>query len=119
MATLKEFLESMGGLHDSVVTQLIWRPEEKLLRLEIQDLCSNFEGLPEYPGVVPGAIELRNVGQVQFDIDTSEGRLNVHDFSVESVEDGYRSSVSFWPTGRITALHSDASFPTVRLRDGA
>lgn len=120
MITLKEFLESMGGLHDAVVAELVWRPEGKLLRLEIQDICSNFEGLPEYPGATPAVIELRNVAQVHFDIDTAEQRLNIHDFNVEIDNAGsYRSLISFWPAGRITVHHSDAHFPLVRLRGGA
>jgi hypothetical protein len=66
MKNLKSFLESMGGLHDSVVRQLIWMPDARILRVDVFYLCSNFEGLPEYPGEISGAIELREIGRIKF-----------------------------------------------------
>jgi hypothetical protein len=117
MKELKLFLEHMGGLHDAVVRQLIWEPEAKTLRLEIKDLCNNFEGLPEYPGAVPGAIELQGVERIGFDIDTDEKRLNIDEFLVEAESAGkYLASISFWPTGRLTLSYRVADFPEVRLR---
>lgn len=117
MKELKSFLEQMGGLHDAVVRELAWKPEAKTLRLEIEDLCSNFEGLPEYPGPISGAVELHGVDQISFDIDTSEKRLNIHEFLVETHSAGKcQASISFWPTGQITASYRDANFPQVALR---
>jgi hypothetical protein len=117
MKELKSFLEQMGGLHDSVVQELAWKPEAKTLRLVIEDLCSNFEGLPEYPGAVPGSIELHGVEQVSFNIETNEKRLNIHEFLVEIQNTGkHQASISFWPTGRITASYRNADFPQVTLR---
>jgi hypothetical protein len=118
MKELKSFLERMGGLHDSVVRQLTWTPEAKTLRLEIEDFCSNFDGLPEYPGAVSGAIELQGVERISFAIDTNEKRLNIHEFLVEAENaDKYRASVSFWPSGRITASYRVADFPQINLRE--
>ncbi len=117
MKELKSFLEQMGGLHDSVVQELAWKPGAKTLRLVIEDLCSNFEGLPEYPGAVPGSIELHGVEQISFNIETNEKRLNIHEFLVEIQNTGkHQASISFWPTGRITALYRNANFPQVTLR---
>ena len=117
MKELKSFLERLGGLHDSVVHRLTWAPETKTLRLEIEDLCSNFKGLPEYPGAVPGVIELRGIEQIKFEIDTNEKRLNIHEFGVEAEStDKHRASVSFWPSGRISASYREADFPVVNLK---
>lgn len=116
MTTLKEFVERLGGLHDAVVTRLAWLPEDQSLRIAIEDVCSNFEGLPEYPGATPGEIELNNVKQIRFEIDTSEKHLCIHDFTVEKIDaTQYESAVTFWPSGRITVLHANASFPSVSL----
>lgn len=118
MKELKLFLERMGGLHDAVVRQLTWKPEARTLRFEIEDLCSNFEGLPEYPGAVSGSIELQGVERIGFDIKTDEKRLNIHEFLVEvESADEYQASISFWPTGRITASYRVADFPKVNLRE--
>ncbi|MDR1163437.1 MAG: hypothetical protein LBM17_06355 [Candidatus Accumulibacter sp.] len=115
MKELKLFLERMGGLHDAVVRRLIWAPEAKTLRLEIEDLCSNFEGLPEYPGAVPGAIELQGVERIDFDIDTDEKRLHIDEFLVEAESaDKYLASISFWPGGRIILSYRVADFPEVK-----
>jgi len=117
MTTLKDLLQQLGGLHDAVVTRLTWSPGDRFFCIEVDDLCGNFEGLPEYPGAVPGRIELGDVRHVLFDINTSEPRLAIQDFEVEQIDaTQYRSSLSFWPAGRITVLHAHASFPTVRLR---
>jgi len=116
MKDLKSFLEQMGALHDAVVRQLTWTPEAKILRLEIEDLCSNFEGLPEYPGAVSGVIELRGIEEINFNIDTKETRLNIDAFLVEPDLDKHRASISFWPSGRITASYRVADFPDISLR---
>ncbi len=51
MGDFKRKLEMLGLLHDSVVRQLIWKPEEKTIEFVVEDFYSNFEGLPEYPGL--------------------------------------------------------------------
>jgi hypothetical protein len=118
MNDLSLFLEQLGGLHDCVVREIAWKPATRTIRLEIEDLCSNFEGLPEYPGAIPGSIELHDVEQVSFDIETDEERLNIQEFLVETQISGKcRASVSFWPTGRVTALYRNADFPQVTLRN--
>jgi hypothetical protein len=71
MKELKSFLEHMGGLHDAIVRQLVWIPDAKILRVEILDLCSNFEGLPEYPGATSGAIELQGIERVEWQAGSS------------------------------------------------
>jgi hypothetical protein len=117
MKDLRIFLEQLGGLHDAVVHELVWKPDARTIRLEIEDLCSNYEGLPEYPGAISGSIELHDVEQVNFDIKTDEKRLNIHEFLVETQSSGkIQASVSFWPTGRMTALCRNADFPQVTLR---
>jgi hypothetical protein len=115
MKDLKSFVERMGALHDAVVRQLIWIPGAKILRIEIEDFCSNFEGLPEYPGAVSGSIELQGIEQIDFDLHTAENRLNIDEFIVESGIDKHRASVSFWLTGRMTVLYRVADFPDINL----
>uniref|UniRef100_UPI00333EF813 hypothetical protein n=1 Tax=Castellaniella defragrans TaxID=75697 RepID=UPI00333EF813 len=119
MNELKSFLERLGGLHDAVVRQLVWEPEARTLRLEIVDLCWNFEGLPEYPGAVPGAIVLRGVDRIGFGlhIGADVERLNIYEFSVkEESADEYWATISFWPSGYISAVYRAADFPVVELR---
>jgi hypothetical protein len=102
------------GLHDAIVTKLVWIQETRTLRFEIDDLYSNFDGLPEYPGAAPGAIELREVDQLEivFDRFDRDGDWSfwIYDFTVEPAEGGkHRASVLFSPGGRILASYRVAS----------
>jgi hypothetical protein len=115
---LKLFLERMGGLHDAVILQLMWSPMARNIRFDIKDLCCNFVGLPEYPGMVSGSIELHNISRVVFDVEANENRLSVYEFSVEIVsENEYRTSVLLCPAGKIIASYTRASFPEIILRE--
>jgi hypothetical protein len=61
MTGFSEFLSRLGLLHDCTVTLFEWRPEQKKLVFEIEDLYWNFEGLPEYRGPKPGQISLEDI----------------------------------------------------------
>ncbi len=108
----------MGGLHDAIVHQLILMPDAKILRVDIFDLCSNFEGLPEYPGAISGAIELQEVEEINSAVDTDEKQLRIYEFLVEGESVScYRASISFWPSGRINVSYRSATFPQISLRN--
>lgn len=118
MNELKLFLERMGGLHDAVILQLMWSPMARKLRFDIKDLCCNFVGFPEYPGMVSGSIELYDTSRVVFDVEANENRLSVYEFSVDIVgENEYRASVLLCPAGKIIASYGHASFPEIILHE--
>ena len=58
------FFLALGGLHDSMLRLLQWRPETRCLGLGIDDLYSNFFQLPEYPG----ALEARLIASELLDL---------------------------------------------------
>lgn len=106
---LRSFLEATGALHDAAVTNIYWAPAKRTLRLKFDDIYSNFEGLSDYPGAVPGTIELRGIEHIKFNLDTSEGHLNVYEFTIEpGASSGWHASISFWPSGRIDAVYDSA-----------
>jgi len=115
---LQPMLERLGQLHDASVTMFVWNQQTRMLRFEIEDFYCNFRGLPEYPGRYPGAIELHNVEDVIIDIENRENRLDVYEFSVSEIagsNGSYRASISFWPSGKVTANFGKAVFPFVEL----
>lgn len=117
MTSLKSFVETLGGLHDAVVQKLAWNLEERVLRFEFKDIYIDFEGFPEYPGLTPGSVMLRKVGDVSFELDAKEGSLHVYEFAVENIDDDkWIASISFWPGGKITATFADANFPEIHFR---
>lgn len=102
MFDLKKKLESLGLLHDSVVNELVWKPEERTVVIAIDDFYSNFQGLPEYPGLVPGTLILRRVQSVSVEIDFEEPSLNIYELSAEQgSQGGYLITVLFRPSGRM------------------
>jgi hypothetical protein len=103
MNDLKAYLESMGGLHDSVVTAIVWRPATKEIRFTFVNLYSNFLGLAEYPGLTPGELAFREVSDLACTMGKSEQQLNVDDFCATAPTGGRVSvAITFWPVGRIS-----------------
>ncbi|HEX2889316.1 hypothetical protein [Vineibacter terrae] len=112
MRDLKEILESLGRLHDSVVCRVSWVPEKGILEFEIEDFFSNFDGLPEYPGCRSGSLVFQEVENARFDLDMVEKRLNVDELSItELAERQFEVSIRFWPNGVIKALCRSATWP--------
>jgi hypothetical protein len=64
MSDLAEFLSRLGNLHDCTVTLLEWKPQQKRITFEIEDLYLNFDGLPEYRGPLAGDIVFEEIERV-------------------------------------------------------
>jgi hypothetical protein len=103
------FLRNMGGLHDSVVRELVWAPSARTLTFRFEDIHSNFQGLPEYAGKRPGEVVLHGTTEVHIAIDSRE-RLTVFEFlPVQGKEN--EISVTFSPSGRVNVRFDRADFP--------
>jgi hypothetical protein len=116
MSDLTEFLSKLGNLHDCTVQLFEWRPQQKRMAFEIEDLYFNFEGLPEYRGPTAGVIVLEEIERVDIEIRNFEGPLRIYDFSC--VKEGRPSSVvslSFVPSGKIGVVYRRAVFPIIPL----
>jgi hypothetical protein len=109
---LKKKLEMLGLLHDSVVRQLIWKPEEKTIEFVVEDFYSNFEGQPEYPGLMGGSILLSNVQHIELDVDYGEKHLIIYELHADDVHpDNYSITVLFRPSGRIQVACGHVELP--------
>lgn len=64
MKDFSDFLFSLGGLHDSAVAEVKLQPAQQKIEIHIEDLYSNFVGLPEYPGRQSGVLVLLGVADV-------------------------------------------------------
>lgn len=114
-ATFAGFLKSLGGLHDSAIEAVTWKPQDQSLEITFRDLYSNFKGLPEYPGPQAGTITLRNVASLEYAIDTKEP-LHVDEFVVRDEQGKQRAKIAFWPSGMIAATFESAAFPESQLK---
>ncbi|MHB8697688.1 MAG: hypothetical protein ACYC9J_06570 [Sulfuricaulis sp.] len=117
MSDFKVFLEKLGYLHDAVIEALVWNPDARTLEFRFRDIYCNFKGLPEYPGPKSGSVVLQGLGQITVNVDSIDKHLNVHEFQVESKDANmWTASVSFWPSGQLTASFHTALFPRIESR---
>jgi hypothetical protein len=116
MTRFGEFLFRLGNLHDCTVTLIEWRPDQRAMGFEIEDLYWNFEGLPEYPGPLAGRIVLEGVEHVAMAFRGIEGPLRVGDFLAEEQGEARLAvAITFWPSGKIEVNCSRVVFPDIFL----
>lgn len=113
MKDFYDFLSMMGGMHDSTVACLSLLPSERRIEFHFDDMYSNFDGFPEYPGRQSGVIVLNGVSDLSIALETG-GPLRVFGFSPQEGESDV-VLVTFWPSGRIRARFSTADYPPCRL----
>jgi hypothetical protein len=115
MEKFKEFLKSLGALHDVRIDCLSWMPKEKSLEFHLDDLHGSLEGEPSYPGLKPGVIKLTGITRIIFEMEITEKHLNIYEFSVNNLEPGrMTSTILFWPSGRLTVDFKKADFPELK-----
>jgi hypothetical protein len=81
------FLRELGGLHDARLLRLDWQCSDARLQLTLSDLCSNFEGLPEYRGCLEGSLVMEGVTSLVLRTEAGEGPRRIFDVAVERAED--------------------------------
>lgn len=96
------FFTSLGGLHDAKVEKIAWSPTQKVIVLEVGDLNSNFQGLPEYKERKPSEIVFGDTIGFVGNLEEVEGALRVYELALASSSVGYKASVTFSPAGRIS-----------------
>lgn len=110
------FLSRLGNLHDCIVTQFNWRPDEKTIELEIGDLYFNFAGLPEYAGPTPGRIVLEGVKKLYAELEDLNGQVKIYDFTCEEIgQNIFTALITFSPAGRVSVSYRHAIFPDITL----
>jgi hypothetical protein len=72
-----EFLRKLGGLHDARITTISWSSKEARLVMVLDDLYSNFEGLPEYEGRAPVSLIFEGVLRLALTIDPVTSNVSV------------------------------------------
>ncbi len=79
----EEFFNSMGGLHDSKIENMIFNNKSFLFKILVDDLYSNFLGFPEY-------IELKNIylnievnSLIDIKVNSYNMDINIYDIQIE------------------------------------
>lgn len=68
-----KFLDSLGGLHDAEIQKINVDVESGALSVNVTDLNSNFDGMPNYAGRRPARLIFSNVDIVNVIIDVKDG----------------------------------------------
>lgn len=78
------FLKNLGGLHDATLTRFTWDPSASSISIEVDDLNSNFHGLPEYSGSQSAVMIFSGVRALNLQVDGIDGgNLQIYSLSVE------------------------------------
>jgi hypothetical protein len=95
------FIRSLGGLHDAEIISLSWTPGQAEIRMSVDDINSNFDGLPEYEGLVPGVFVFSGVTDVGWAVDRPDPRMKIYDWDVVPITGGTRSEIKISPSGQL------------------
>ncbi|MFZ6875716.1 hypothetical protein ACO0LF_26920 [Undibacterium sp. Di27W] len=102
------FFLTLGGLHDARFHASA-NPADKTLTLEIDDINTNFLGMPEYPGKDPAIFIFSTVAGVDMNYDVDDAsNCRIYDMEIKTEWDARRSTmnISISPGGRLSFLFS-------------
>lgn len=99
----REFFFALGNLHDAEITALKWEPAQKRVSILLEDLYSNFLGLPEYPGKTAACFIAFGAGLFEVDVSPDQFPLRIQDWEIDPDYEGsgLRVLVSFGPNGHM------------------
>lgn len=100
MESIVQFIESLGGLHDAALLELFWCPATRSLEIEIDDIYSVFEGLPEYQGPTKARFVFSGVSKLNLGVDLVDSPY-FYDW-IFTKAGTTNCDLLFWPSGKIT-----------------
>ena len=99
---VEDRIKSLGSLHDTIITSIIWSAEKRRLIIEIDDLNTNTDGLPEYPGPIKGTFVFSEVTVLELTVDLAVDGLMVYDWTMSRKgPDTQSTSISLSPGGQM------------------
>lgn len=100
--SIEKKIESLGGLHDSMVMAVDWNAEARTLRIVVDDINANTRGLPEHPGPARATLVFSEVRLLHADADLASAGLRIFEWVISRSEpDGFCSSIALSPGGRL------------------
>ncbi len=101
----ESYFQELGGIHDANIEQIVWEPIERTVSLCVDDLNSNFEGLPSYGGPVRSKFCFRDIEQIQLSCDAFSGdaqRIYKLAVFLERDSQRYSADLRISPGGRMS-----------------
>lgn len=101
--TIQDRIDSLGGLHDAIILSLAWSAEEGCLWIAVDDINSNTNGLPEYPGPISATLVFSEVTHLEVNANLLEDGMMIYEWAIACKwPDTYASSLSLSPGGKLT-----------------
>ena len=99
------FFAELGNLHDAKILRLEWNPAERKVVLTLDDLYSNFVGLPEHTGRQPVCLVMSGVSRLEIDATPDKFPLRIVDFEIDEATAGTEMHVvvNLGPSGLMRA----------------
>jgi hypothetical protein len=101
--SLEKYFKELGYLHDARIEKITWTITDSL-SIEIDDLNSNFLGLPEYTGIVPATLVFEEISKCVLAIDMyhNDGSLDIYELLVKANSTyGFDIFAKFSPSGNM------------------
>ena len=108
------FIEQLGDLHDARIQRLEWGPKQKQFEITVNDIYSNFVGLPDYKGCQPKKLLFDNIRDINMSVSGAEDSLNIYEFVITKIkENHFGAHIKCWPQGEIKFLFSDLNLKDI------
>lgn len=98
---LQERLRELGNLHDARVIEIERISPLQDIIFHFDDIHSNSQGLPSYPGAVPGRVVARGVKHIGGPLAVPEDAAGIWEITVNRERAGVALIVRFWPGGQL------------------
>ncbi len=95
----EEYFSNLGGLHDARIEGVNWSLSNKKIIVSIDDINSNFEGLPNYKGLVSANILFNHVHEFKLNFSLEEHYLSIYDLEIVSNNLDIIVNLKCWPEG--------------------
>ncbi len=96
------FIHDTGELHDSEILRVEWDVSQHRVSIGLDDLNSNFEGLPEYRGLMPADLVFDQVTAFSVLVDPATDQRHIYGIDISKVSDAYDVVIHTSPGGTIT-----------------
>ena len=99
------FFNDLGDLHDAHINSMTWDAAAKSITIMVNDLNSNFQGLPEYKGKEQAYVLFIEVENLLFNCDALGGdtqRIYALEMQKKADSEKYECMMRIFPSGRLS-----------------
>ncbi len=92
-------LSELSSIHDAVIVNLWWDGFKKVLNIGLDDLNSNYLGLPEYKDERPVELIFLGVSSLEIEVQAIDNHLRVYGIEITNLVQKYAFHIRCSPGG--------------------